>query len=104
MRRALRLLNPIAAGRRVCKPSRPDRVDDPTVQKIQVLRMVVGLVAMAWILVSDQITSDAKSLAYERADQIVTSAALLAATFPVVVGAFIFASHPRHRRLHLRRR
>ncbi|WP_406439167.1 hypothetical protein OHB14_51315 [Streptomyces sp. NBC_01613] len=103
MRRAFRLLNPIAAGRRVCKPSRPDRVDDPAVQKIQVLRMVVGLVAMVWILVSYQITSDAESLAYQRADQIVTSAALLAATFPFVIGAFIIASRPYSRRLHLRR-
>ncbi|MFE2932846.1 hypothetical protein [Streptomyces sp. NPDC059278] len=103
MRRAFRLLNPIAAGRRVCKPSRPDRVDDPTVQRIQVLRMVVGLAVMVWILVSYRITSDAKSLAYQRFDQILTSATLLAATLPVAVGAFVIASRPHHRRLYLRR-
>ncbi|MEU2668138.1 hypothetical protein ABZ622_04585 [Streptomyces sp. NPDC007164] len=103
MRRAFRLLNPIAAGRQVCKPSRPDRVDDPAVQKIQVLRMVVGLAAMVWIAVSYRITSGAKSFAYQRLDQTVTSAALLAATFPVAVGAFVLASRSHHRRLYLRR-
>ncbi|MBO8191069.1 hypothetical protein ITI46_05060 [Streptomyces oryzae] len=103
MRRALRLLNPIAVGRQVCKPSRPDRVEDPAVLKIQVLRMVVGLAAMVWILVSYQIASDAKSLAMQRADQVVMSATLLAATFPVVVGVFIVGSRPHTRRLYLRR-
>ncbi|MCX4848811.1 hypothetical protein [Streptomyces sp. NBC_00893] len=103
MRRAFRLLNPIAAGRQVCKPSRPDRVDDPAVKRIQVLRMVVGLAAMVWILVSYRITSDAKSLAYQRFDQILTSAALLAATLPVAVGAFVLASRSHTRRLYLRR-
>ncbi|HET9379328.1 MAG TPA: hypothetical protein VFP69_00665 [Streptomyces sp.] len=73
------------------------------VRKIQILRTVVGLVAMMWILVSYKITSDATSLAHERADQMVTSAALLAATFPVVVGAFVLASCPEHRRPYLRR-
>ncbi|MEU5366175.1 hypothetical protein ABZ354_22325 [Streptomyces sp. NPDC005925] len=72
-------------------------------RKIQVLRTVAGLVAMVWILVSYRITSDATSLAYQRADQLVMSATLLAATFPVVVGAFIIASRPHRRRLHLRR-
>ncbi|GAA2109860.1 hypothetical protein GCM10009780_64620 [Actinomadura alba] len=98
-----RLLNPIVVGRQVCKPSRPDRVDDPAVRKIQVLRAVVGLVAVVWILVSYQVASDAKSLAYQRLDQVVMSATLLPATFPIVVGAFIVGSRPHNRRLYLRR-
>jgi hypothetical protein len=97
------MLNPIMAGRQVCRPSRPDRVDDPTVRKIQLLRMVVGLAAMVWILVAYRIASDTKSVAMQRLEQVADSAALLAATFPVVVGVFIAVSRPHNRRLYLRR-
>jgi hypothetical protein len=103
MWRVFRLLNPILAGRQVCRPSRPDRVDDPVVRKVQVLRAVVGLLAVAWILVSYRLAADAKSVATQRLDQIMTSAALLPATFPIVVGAFIVGSRPHNRRLYLLR-
>ncbi|NDU71727.1 hypothetical protein GWI34_03660 [Actinomadura sp. DSM 109109] len=98
-----RLLNPIIAGRQVARPSRPDRVDDAAVRKVQVLRAVIGLIAVVWITVSYRVASDAQSLAYQRADQIVMSATLLPATFPVVVGAFILGSRPGNRVLYLRR-
>ncbi|GAA1845220.1 hypothetical protein [Actinomadura bangladeshensis] len=65
----LRLLNPIAAGRQVARASRPDRVDDPVVRKVQVLRAVVGLIAVVWVMVTYRVASDAKSVAYERFDQ-----------------------------------
>ncbi|TDC44728.1 hypothetical protein E1281_32850 [Actinomadura sp. KC345] len=99
----LRLVNPFLAVRQVCRPSRPDRVDDPAVRKVQVLRAVVGLLAFVWVLVSYRLASDAKSVAYERVDQVLTSAALLPATFPIVVGAFILGSRPPHRRMYLLR-
>ncbi|XVQ15626.1 hypothetical protein ACQP1W_24780 [Spirillospora sp. CA-255316] len=72
-------------------------------RKVQVLRAVVGLVAVVWVLVSYRLASDAKSLAAQRLDQIMTSAALLPATFPIVVGAFIVGSRPHNRRLYLLR-
>ena len=98
-----RLLNPFLAARQVCRPSRPDRVDDPAVRKIQLLRTVIGLAAVVWISVSFQLASDAKSLGYQRLDQAATSAAVLAAAFPVVIGVFIAATRPNNRRLYLRR-
>lgn len=51
-RLTLRLFNPIALGRAVFTPSRPDRVHDPMVKKVQVVRTVVGLVAITWMLLS----------------------------------------------------
>ena len=103
MGRVFRLLNPIVAGRLACKPSRPDRVDDPVVRRAQILRSVVGLVTVVIVLVSYRVAADAKSLASERADQLVMSANLLTPTFPVIVGAFIVGSRPHLRRLYLRR-
>ncbi|MEU9840481.1 hypothetical protein AB0C69_14800 [Actinomadura sp. NPDC048032] len=102
-RRLFRLLNPVIAGRQVARPTRPDRVDDPVVRKVQVLRAVVGLIAVVWIMVAYRVASDAQSLAYERADQIVTSATLLPATVPIIVGAFILGSRQHVRALYLRR-
>ncbi|MEU8124543.1 hypothetical protein AB0C21_38020 [Spirillospora sp. NPDC049024] len=72
-------------------------------RKVQVLRAVVGLIAVVWVMVTYRVASDAKSVAYDRANQIATSAALLPATFPVVVGAFILGSRPHNRGLYLRR-
>ncbi|MEU6854924.1 hypothetical protein ABZ901_33955 [Actinacidiphila alni] len=102
-RRAGRLLNPVAAGRQVCRPSRPDRVHDPVVRRIQLLRMVVGFVAIVWILAAYRLASDPAAVASRRFDQAADLVALLAVTFPVTVGAFVVASRPHLRRLYLRR-
>ncbi|MFI6943500.1 hypothetical protein ACIBI4_29885 [Streptomyces sp. NPDC050418] len=72
-------------------------------RRIQILRVVAGLLAMVWILVSYRIASDAQAVATQRAEQMANSAALLAVTFPVIVGVFLAASRPPRRSLYLRR-
>lgn len=84
-------------------PSRPDRVNDPVVKRVQVLRTVVGLVAVAWMLLSYGLASDADSVVDDRFDQIRTTLIVLGVTFPVAVAAFIAAARPPNRRLFLRR-
>ncbi|MQY14545.1 hypothetical protein SRB5_47130 [Streptomyces sp. RB5] len=103
IRRAFRLLNPIAVGRMVFKPSRPDRVNDPAVRKVQTLRTVVGLAAVLWVLLSYRIVKDTGDLVDDRIDQIGMSMNLLVITFPIVVAVFIAVSRPPNRRLFLRR-
>ncbi|MEW2354607.1 hypothetical protein [Spirillospora sp. NPDC029432] len=84
-------------------PSRPDRVHDPVVKKAQVVRTVVGLVAVTWMLVSYGVASDADAVVDDRFGQIRTSLIVLGVTFPVAVAAFIAAARPPNRRLYLRR-
>jgi hypothetical protein len=98
-----RLFNPIAVGRVVFTPSRPDRVNDPVVKRVQVLRTVVGLAAVTWMLLSYGLASDADSVVDDRFDQIRTTLIVLGVTFPVAVAAFIAAARPPNRRLFLRR-
>ncbi|GAA3399283.1 hypothetical protein GCM10017752_67470 [Streptomyces roseoviridis] len=98
-----RLFNPIAVARVVFTPSRPDRVDDPVVKRVQVVRSVVGLVAVTWMLVSYGLASDADAVVDDRFAQIRTTLIVLAVTFPVAVAVFIAAARPPHRRLFLRR-
>ncbi|WP_345491822.1 hypothetical protein [Streptomyces roseoviridis] len=87
----------------VFTPSRPDRVDDPVVKRVQVVRSVVGLVAVTWMLVSYGLASDADAVVDDRFAQIRTTLIVLAVTFPVAVAVFIAAARPPHRRLFLRR-
>lgn len=98
-----RLFNPIAVGRAVFTPSRPDRVDDPVVKRVQILRTVVGLVAVTWMLLSYGLAADADAVVDDRFGQIRTTLITLGVTFPIAVAAFIAAARPPHRRLFLRR-
>ncbi|MFK4599283.1 hypothetical protein RKD30_005950 [Streptomyces pristinaespiralis] len=98
-----RLFNPIAVGRAVFTPSRPDRVHDPVVKKVQVLRTIIGLVAVTWMLVSYGLASDADAVMDDRFGQIRTTLIVLAVTFPVAVAVFIAAARPPNRRVFLRR-
>ncbi|HET6859544.1 MAG TPA: hypothetical protein VFH94_20955 [Streptomyces sp.] len=98
-----RLFNPVAVARAVFTPSRPDRVDDPIVKKVQVFRTVVGLVAITWMLLSYGLAADADAVVDDRFDQIRTTLIVLGATFPVAVAVFIAAARPPNRRLFLRR-
>ncbi|MGW0367236.1 hypothetical protein [Streptomyces sp. NPDC002990] len=84
-------------------PSRPDRVHDPVVKKVQVFRTIVGLVAISWMLLSYGLASDADAVVDDRFDQIRTTLITLGVTFPVAVAAFIAAARPPNRRLFLRR-
>ncbi|WP_405443683.1 hypothetical protein OG373_39365 [Streptomyces avidinii] len=97
------LFNPIAVGRTVFTPSRPDRVQDPLVKRVQILRTVIGLVAITWMLLSYGLASDADGVVDDRFGQVRTALIVLAVTFPVAVAAFIAAARPPHRRLFVRR-
>ena len=101
--RVWRTINPIAVGRRVFTPSRPDRVQDPAVKKVQVLRTVVGFAAVVCILLAYRVVADAEGVLDQRMDQIETSVNLAAVTIPVCVAGFIAAARPPNRRLFLRR-
>ncbi|MFJ2291689.1 hypothetical protein ACIOG7_08240 [Streptomyces sp. NPDC087894] len=98
-----RLFNPIAVGRAVFTPSRPDRVHDPAVKKTQVVRTVLGMGAIVWMLLSYGLASDADAVMDDRFGQIRTTLITLAVTFPVAVAVFIAAARPPHRGLFLRR-
>ena len=101
--RVWRTINPIAVGRRVFTPSRPDRVQDPAVKKVQVLRTVVGFAAVVCIALAYRLVVDAEDLLDQRLKQVETSVNLMAITFPVCVAGFIAATRPPNRQLYLRR-
>ncbi|MFE9725143.1 hypothetical protein ACFYQ5_16480 [Streptomyces sp. NPDC005794] len=98
-----RLFNPFAVGRAVFTPSRPDRVHDPAVKRVQVVRTLVGMAAITWMLLSYGLAADADAVMDDRFAQIRTTLIVLGVTFPVAVAAFIAAARPPNRRLFLRR-
>ena len=105
--RALRCVrNPFYAAQRAFRPSRPDRVEDPTVGRLQLWRSVLGIAAWLWLtitygLISD--TADVGSALSDRFSQSWTSVLVLICTFPVVLGVFVAAAQQPLRRLYLRR-
>ncbi|WP_344358039.1 hypothetical protein [Streptomyces gobitricini] len=72
-------------------------------KRVQVLRTVVGLVAVTWLLLSYGLAPDADAVVDDRFGQIRTTLITLGVTLPVAVAAFIAAARPPNRRLFLRR-
>ncbi|MGP3922866.1 hypothetical protein [Streptomyces sp. 8N616] len=100
------VLSPFYAAKLVFQPSRPDRIEDPTVKKLQVWRTVLGVAAWVSLTVAYSTINNAddiKVAAHERFNQAWFSTLALSCTFPVVVGAFVFATRGSLRRVYLRR-
>lgn len=98
--------NPFYAAQRVFRPSRPDRVEDPTVGRLQRWRTVLGVVAWLWLTITYGLVSDATDVdaaLSDRFDQSWVSVLALMCTFPVVLGGFVAAAQGHLRRLYLRR-
>jgi hypothetical protein len=104
-RRLWSVVGPIAVGRRVFRPSRPDRVEDEAVGRVQKIRTAVGLAAVVWVMFAYRLvgSDSAERVASDRFEQSWLSICVLAATFPVVVGGFIALARPPVRRELLRR-
>lgn len=98
--------NPLYTAQLVFRPSRPGRVEDPSVGRLQLWRTLLGIAAWVWLavtygLVSDE--GDVKGALSDRFSQSWISVLVLICTFPVVVGAFVVAAQGEQRRLYLRR-
>jgi hypothetical protein len=94
---------PIAIARRVFRPSRPDRVEDAVVAKIQKIRTYVGLGAVLWVAYSYKLVDSASDAASDRLNDSWISILVLAVTFPVFIGWFVLLARPPARRQLLRR-
>lgn len=96
-------IGPIAVAKRVFRPSREGRVQDPTIKKLQIARSLTGIVVTIWFLVSYRLIADAGEVVDERTQQVWINVLMLVCSFPVVVGAFIALTRPPQRALYLRR-
>ncbi|MFE7170414.1 hypothetical protein [Streptomyces sp. NPDC057616] len=100
------LRNPLYAAQQVFRPSRPDRVEDPTVGRLQLWRTVLGVAAWLWLTITYGLISDADdvtSALSDRFDQAWISVLVLICTFPVVVGVFVAVAETSLRGLYVRR-
>lgn len=100
------LVNPFYAAKLVFLPSRPDRIEDLTVRKLQIWRTVVGIAVWVWMMITYGMVAsagDAGDAAGERLNQSWYSIMALTVTFPIVVGGFVYATRGPRRRIYLRR-
>ncbi|MDH6219623.1 heme/copper-type cytochrome/quinol oxidase subunit 2 [Streptomyces pseudovenezuelae] len=102
-RRMWRAAGPIAIARKVFRPSRPDRVEDEVVARIQKIRTYVGLGAVLWVTYSYKLVDSAGDAASERLNDSWISILVLSVTFPVVIGVLVALARPPARQQLLRR-
>lgn len=96
-------LVPFGAAYLLFVPSRPDRVEDRTVTRLQWLRAGAGLIALIWVTMAYQLVSSAGEMAMDRGAQWLESFSFAVGALPLVIGGFILASRPPNRRMYLRR-
>ncbi|MCF2535413.1 hypothetical protein K6168_06965 [Streptomyces sp. FB2] len=101
--RLRRYIGPLHTARRVFTPSRPGIVSDPQVARMRKIRTWVGVGAFLWMSYSYKLSTKITHAADEQVDKSWTSALVLAATLPVVVGVLYYLAAPAARRDLLRR-
>ncbi|GGP45067.1 hypothetical protein ACWDY7_18850 [Streptomyces calvus] len=101
--RLRRRIGPIHTARRVFTPSRPGIVSDPEVARMRKIRTLVGVGAFLWMSYAYKLAPELSDAADEQVDKSWTSALVLAATLPVVVGVLYGLAAPAARRDLLRR-
>ncbi|GAA2626994.1 hypothetical protein GCM10009863_47370 [Streptomyces axinellae] len=103
LRRLGRVVGPVPVGRRIFLPSRPGRVEDARVARIQKMRTLVGLAAFSFVALSYRLAGTLKDVAEDRFDQSWYSILALAVTLPLVIAALAAFALPARRRELLRR-
>lgn len=93
---------PVNTAKKVFRPSRPDRVEDVTISRIQLVRTGVGLAAVLAVFLSYGLVDSADKIVEDRVTQAVLALISLIMTFPVVVAAFLLAARSPLRRRYLR--
>lgn len=84
------------------RPSRPDRIEEPIVRRLQFARAWTGILVMLWVAMAYQVVSP-EDAASERVNEAYLTMVAMCCAFPIVVGVFIGAARPPNRGLFLRR-
>ncbi len=95
------LLPPVAA-RRLCRPSRPDRIDDRATRAVQRARAAAGFVVILGVALAYQ-AADAVEAVTEPWVQLIQNCVVLVLVVPVGLVLFVRAARPDLRRGYLRR-
>ncbi|MET9696958.1 hypothetical protein ABZY31_08535 [Streptomyces sp. NPDC006529] len=88
------LLLPVHLAGRVHRPTRPDRLVDPAIERAQIARSLIGLFATLWLLYSYPVKESAQGLMEDRLVELILSAGLLLVLAPLLIGAFVCAARP----------
>lgn len=95
-------LVPVIAARRLCRPSRHDRIDDPSTRTVQRLRAGAGFVVVLGVALAYDLT-DATEAVTQPWIQVFQNCGMLVVLVPIVSGIFIRSARPDLRRGYLRR-
>ncbi|MFF3456820.1 hypothetical protein ACFYXH_21295 [Streptomyces sp. NPDC002730] len=84
--------SPIAAASALTSPSRPDRIEDPVIARMQRVRTALGLVAMAWLLLAYPLREGREDFVLGKLEELLIGCCIVVVAGVVGVSLFIFSA------------
>ncbi|MGW7100817.1 hypothetical protein [Streptomyces sp. NPDC054838] len=88
------LLLPFVLAGRIYRPGRPDRIVDESIERAQIARTAIGIVATCWLLFAYPLRESAGSVLSDKVGEVVISAGLLLVLGPIALAVFVMSARP----------
>ena len=88
---------PYTLALRVYRPAREDRVVDTGIERAQIARTAIGVLASLWLLFAYPLREQPGDLVFDKVAEILLSAGVLIVTGPIALTVFAIAVHPTAR-------
>ncbi|MGW7364669.1 hypothetical protein ACWGI8_14865 [Streptomyces sp. NPDC054841] len=95
--------SPLATAAVLTRPSRPDRIHDPVITRLQYGRTALGLMAMAWLLLSYPLRKGREEFVLGKLEELVIGCGIVLVAGVIGVGAFVFSARPPLGRMYANR-
>ncbi|MBT2405447.1 MULTISPECIES: hypothetical protein [unclassified Streptomyces] len=86
------LLLPFVLAARIHRPARPDRIVDGAIERAQITRTAVGVIATCWLIYAYPLRESAGSVLSDKLTEVLLSAGLLLILGPIALAAFVLGA------------
>ncbi|MCX4528571.1 MULTISPECIES: hypothetical protein [unclassified Streptomyces] len=86
------LLLPFQLAARIHRPARPDRIVDGAIERAQIARTAVGVIATCWLVYAYPLRESAGAVLGDKLTEVLVSAGLLLVLGPLALVAFVCAA------------
>ncbi|MFD5778406.1 hypothetical protein ACFVWX_23570 [Streptomyces sp. NPDC058220] len=94
---------PFVMAHRVFRPSRPDRIRDSGIERAQIARTAIGIVATLWMIFAYPLRESAVDVVGGKFTEVFLSTGILLIAGPLALAAFVLSARPPVRALYRRR-
>ncbi|MFJ3584212.1 hypothetical protein ACIPPS_18485 [Streptomyces sp. NPDC090127] len=93
----------VGAASRLTDSSRPERVEDPVIARVQSLRTALGLIATVWLLFAYPMRVDRQSFVLGKLEELLIGCGIVLAAVVVGIGCFVVLARAPLGRMYARR-